>query len=46
MTGRELHADVTLSGTMPSWFQARKARRAAWAARGVRDVDDRRVVTP
>ena len=32
---------VTLSGNVHSWFERSEARQAAWAAPGVREVDDR-----
>jgi osmotically-inducible protein OsmY len=37
---------VTLSGNVHSWFEKEEARRAAWAAPGVKDVDDRIQVVP
>ena len=37
---------VVLSGTVHSWSERREAERAAWAAPGVRLVDDRLSVTP
>ena len=37
---------VTLTGNVHAWFERDEARRAAWAAPGVRNVDDRLVVVP
>jgi osmotically-inducible protein OsmY len=37
---------VTLTGNVRSWAERQEARRAAWAAPGVRDVDDRIAVMP
>ena len=37
---------VILSGNVRSWAEREEARRAAWAAPGVRDVDDRISVVP
>jgi osmotically-inducible protein OsmY len=37
---------VVLSGNVRSWAEREEARRAAWAAPGVRDVDDRIAVMP
>jgi osmotically-inducible protein OsmY len=37
---------VTLSGNVRSWTERFEARRAAWAAPGVREVDDRMAVVP
>lgn len=37
---------VTLSGNVHSWFERDEARRAAWSAPGVKEVDDRIAVTP
>jgi len=37
---------VTLSGNVHSWFERDEARRAAWSAPGVNEVDDRIAVTP
>jgi osmotically-inducible protein OsmY len=37
---------VVLSGNVRSWAEREEARRAAWAAPGVRDVDDRISVVP
>jgi osmotically-inducible protein OsmY len=37
---------VTLSGNVHSWFERDEARRAAWAAPGVKAVEDRIVVAP
>jgi osmotically-inducible protein OsmY len=37
---------VTLSGNVHSWFERDEARRAAWAAPGVKEVDDRIAVVP
>jgi osmotically-inducible protein OsmY len=48
---RRIHVEVangkvTLSGQVHSWFERNEARRAAWAAPGVRDVEDHIAVTP
>jgi osmotically-inducible protein OsmY len=37
---------VTLSGNVHSWFERNEARQAAWAAPGVKEVDDRITVVP
>jgi osmotically-inducible protein OsmY len=37
---------VTLSGNVPSWAVRNEAERAAWAAPGVREVDDQLAVAP
>ena len=37
---------VTLSGNVHSWFERDEARRAAWAAPGVNEVDDHIAVVP
>jgi osmotically-inducible protein OsmY len=37
---------VTLSGNVHSWFERSEAHQAAWAAPGVKDVDDRIAVVP
>ena len=37
--------DIVLKGTVRSWAERREAERAAWAAPGVRHVDDRLVVS-
>ncbi len=37
---------VILSGNVHSWFERNEARHAAWAAPGVREVDDRIAVVP
>jgi osmotically-inducible protein OsmY len=37
---------VVLSGNVRSWAEREEARRAAWAAPGVRDVEDRIAVVP
>jgi osmotically-inducible protein OsmY len=37
---------VTLSGNVHSWYERDEARRAAWAAPGVKEVDDRIAVVP
>jgi osmotically-inducible protein OsmY len=37
---------VTLSGNVHSWFERDEARRAAWAAPGVKEVEDRIAVVP
>ena len=37
---------VTLTGNVHSWFERTEADKAAWAAPGVREVDDRIAVTP
>jgi len=41
-----LDGKVTLTGNVHSWFERDEARHAAWAAPGVKDVDDRIAVTP
>lgn len=41
-----LDGKVTLTGNVHSWFERNEARHAAWAAPGVKDVDDRIAVTP
>jgi osmotically-inducible protein OsmY len=41
-----LDGKVTLTGIVHSWFERTEARRAAWAAPGVRDVQDHIAVTP
>ncbi|MES2538844.1 MAG: BON domain-containing protein [Pseudomonadota bacterium] len=38
--------EVVLKGTVHSWFEREEAERAAWAAPGVRKVDDRIIVRP
>jgi osmotically-inducible protein OsmY len=48
---RRIHVEVangkvTLSGQVHSWFERNEARRAAWAAPGVRDVEDHIAVIP
>jgi len=48
---RRIHVEVadgkvTLTGHVHSWFERNEARRAAWAAPGVKDVEDSIVVTP
>jgi osmotically-inducible protein OsmY len=48
---RRIHVGVTdgkvvLSGNVRSWAEREEARRAAWAAPGVKDVDDRISVVP
>ena len=48
---RRIHVDVsdgrvTLSGNVRTWLERNEARHAAWAAPGVREVDDRIAVTP
>jgi osmotically-inducible protein OsmY len=37
---------VVLSGNVHSWFERNQARRAAWAAPGVTQVDDRIAIVP
>ena len=37
---------VILSGNVHSWFERNEARHAAWAAPGVKAVDDRIAVVP
>jgi osmotically-inducible protein OsmY len=37
---------VVLSGNVHSWFERNDARQAAWAAPGVKEVDDRITVVP
>lgn len=37
---------VTLSGNVHSWFERNEAHRAAWAAPGVKTVEDRIIVVP
>jgi len=37
---------VVLSGNVHSWFERNEARRAAWAAPGVKDVEDRIAIVP
>lgn len=37
---------VILSGNVHSWFERREAERAAWAAPGVTQVEDRLTITP
>jgi osmotically-inducible protein OsmY len=37
---------ITLTGNVKSWAERREAERAAWAAPGVTQVDDRLTVTP
>ena len=37
---------VTLTGNVHSWFERDEARRAAWAAPGVKNVEDRIAVVP
>jgi len=39
-------SQVILSGNVHSWFERDEARRAAWAAPGVKTVDDRIAVVP
>jgi len=40
------NSTVTLTGNVHSWFERNEARRAAWSAPGVKDVDDRIAVVP
>jgi osmotically-inducible protein OsmY len=37
---------VVLSGNVHSWFERNEARQAAWAAPGVKEVDDRIAIVP
>lgn len=37
---------ITLTGNVHSWFERNEARQAAWAAPGVREVEDHIAVTP
>jgi osmotically-inducible protein OsmY len=37
---------IVLSGNVHSWFERDEARRAAWAAPGVKDVEDRISIVP
>jgi osmotically-inducible protein OsmY len=37
---------VILSGNVHSWFERNEARQAAWAAPGVKEVDDRIAIVP
>jgi osmotically-inducible protein OsmY len=41
-----LDGKVILSGNVHSWMERNEARQAAWAAPGVREVDDRIAVVP
>jgi osmotically-inducible protein OsmY len=48
---RRINVDVTdgkvvLSGNVHSWFERSEARHAAWAAPGVREVEDHIAVIP
>lgn len=48
---RRIHVAVTdgrvmLSGNVHSWFERNEARQAAWAAPGVKEVDDRIAIVP
>jgi osmotically-inducible protein OsmY len=41
-----LNGKVILSGNVHSWFERQEAERAAWAAPGVTQVEDRLTITP
>ena len=41
-----LGGKVILSGNVHSWFERQEAERAAWAAPGVTQVEDRLTITP
>ena len=41
-----LDGKVTLRGNVHSWFEREEARRVAWAAPGVKEVDDHVLVVP
>lgn len=41
-----LDGKVVLSGNVHSWFERQEAERAAWAAPGVTQVEDRLTITP
>ena len=41
-----LDGKVVLTGNVHSWFERQEAERAAWAAPGVTQVEDRSTITP
>jgi osmotically-inducible protein OsmY len=45
ITVEAMDSKVTLKGTVRSWVERRDAERAAWAAPGVKEVDDRLTVS-